>query len=274
MATYYRKIKGKNYDKDILTAAEKAVKGRGDGRISLSDAKKILGMVKDSSGYTDVEKRTMQYVRDKFDFTPESDKWFRTEIRTWAAKKSTGAKTIKKAAPKKKIAGAVSKPAAAPFREEQYAGGAAVPQPSKRPEKPSGTMSLMMRILLGILIIAILLIIAMVVSPTCREQVKGRFCPSVAPQQEQAGVPEETLPEMKQPAAAPAVEQKPAVPVEEGDVYIVQVKDDLVTISEKKLGDSKRWIDIFNANRDIIQSPTLIFPGQKLKLPQAQDAAK
>lgn len=102
MAAYYRKIKGKNYDKKLLDAAEKSVKGRGDGRISLNDAKKILGMVKDATGYTDVEKRTMQYIRDKFDFTPESDKWFRTEIRTWAATKSTGTKTVKKAAPKKK----------------------------------------------------------------------------------------------------------------------------------------------------------------------------
>jgi hypothetical protein len=103
MAAYYRKIKGKNYDKKLLNAADKSVKGQGDGRISLNDAKKILGMVKDATGYTDVEKRTMQYIRDKYDFTPESDRWFRTEIRKWAAtKKSAPAKTVKKPAAKKK----------------------------------------------------------------------------------------------------------------------------------------------------------------------------
>ena len=45
MAVYYKKIKGKNYDGNLINMAEASVKGKGDGRISLKDAKKILGTV-------------------------------------------------------------------------------------------------------------------------------------------------------------------------------------------------------------------------------------
>lgn len=289
MATYYRKIKGKTYDKALLDAAEKSVQGRGDGRISLSDAKKILGKVKDSTGYTDIEKRTLQYIRDKFDFTPESDRWFRTEIRKWAAKKSSGAaaakKTSKKSAKKtaKKAAKkssppqktAAKKSAAAVFRDEPYAESEiSAPVRPREPKKPSGKMSLIMRLLLLILIIAILFIIAMIVSPNFRDQIKGKFCPSEISikQDEPLQVQEQKTVESKPREDVVTDEIKPAAPVEdEGDFYVVQVKDDLVSISEKQLGDSKRWIDIYNANRDRIQYPTLIFPGQKLKMPPAKN---
>jgi hypothetical protein len=96
MAAYYTKIKGKNYDRRMITTAMRAVKGRGDGRISLQDAKKLLGSVKDASGYSDVEKRTMKYIRDKYAFTPEANKWFRTEVSKWAAVKGAAKKAKKK----------------------------------------------------------------------------------------------------------------------------------------------------------------------------------
>ena len=37
--------------------------------------------------YTDVEKRTMAYIRGNFRWTDAADEWFRTEIRKWAATK-------------------------------------------------------------------------------------------------------------------------------------------------------------------------------------------
>jgi len=98
--SYYRKIKGKTYDRNLLELAEKAVSGKGDGRISIQDAKRILAGVKDGASYTDIEKRTIKYIRDKFKFTKESNKWFRTEIRKWAASKTT-AKAKSKAKQKK-----------------------------------------------------------------------------------------------------------------------------------------------------------------------------
>ncbi len=84
---YYKTIDGVKYDAELLEAAEKAVAGRGDGRISLEDAQDLLEKVKDGDTYTDVEKATMAYIRDNFKWTEQADEWFRTEIRKWAATK-------------------------------------------------------------------------------------------------------------------------------------------------------------------------------------------
>ncbi|MDX1960516.1 MAG: hypothetical protein SFU98_18240 [Leptospiraceae bacterium] len=110
---YYTTIKGKRYDKELLDLTESLVAGRGDGRISLKDAEKLLAKVKDANSYTAVEKSTMEYIRKNFKFTPEADAYFRTEIRKWAgtktaAKKKTASK--KKPAAKKKAV-AKKKPA-------------------------------------------------------------------------------------------------------------------------------------------------------------------
>lgn len=105
---YYRKIKGKNYDRELLELAESLTSGRGDGRISLADAQKILSAVKDADAYTDIEKRTMHYVRDHFKFTKEADQWFRREIRSWAALRGASKKktaTTRSSARKKAVDG-------------------------------------------------------------------------------------------------------------------------------------------------------------------------
>ncbi len=101
MAAYYIKINGKNYDKKLIDIAKSLSSGKGDGRLSLNDAKAVLKSVKDSDEYTDIEKSTISYIRDNFKFTKESDAWFRTEIRRWAAMKST---SRKKTEPKKRTA--------------------------------------------------------------------------------------------------------------------------------------------------------------------------
>ncbi len=85
--SYYKTIDGKKYDGELIELAEKLTAGKGDGRISLDDAKQLLAGVKDGAEYTDVEKETMAYIRDNFKWTEESDDWFRTEIRKWAATK-------------------------------------------------------------------------------------------------------------------------------------------------------------------------------------------
>ncbi|PJZ24672.1 cell envelope biogenesis protein OmpA [Leptospira hartskeerlii] len=86
---YYVTIKGKKYDRGLIELAEKATSGKKDGRISIADAKKLLNAVKDNNTYTDIEKKTMEYVRENFQFTTKADEWFRTEIRKWAAEKSS-----------------------------------------------------------------------------------------------------------------------------------------------------------------------------------------
>ena len=85
--SYYKTIGGKHYDREMLEIADEAVAGVGDGRISVEDAQKLLGAVKDANKYTDIEKATMKYIRENYKFTYAADQWFRTEIRKWAATK-------------------------------------------------------------------------------------------------------------------------------------------------------------------------------------------
>jgi|GEM_PF-512065 len=85
--SYYKTIDGKHYDREMLEIADEAVAGAGDGRISVEDAQKLLGAVKDANKYTDIEKATMKYIRENYKFTYAADQWFRTEIRKWAATK-------------------------------------------------------------------------------------------------------------------------------------------------------------------------------------------
>lgn len=93
--SYYLVIRGKKYDRRMVELAEGLTSGRGDGRISINDAKNLLRLVKDSNTYSQVEKQTMEYIRRKYKFTKEGDELFRTEIRKWAASKR-GAKPAKK----------------------------------------------------------------------------------------------------------------------------------------------------------------------------------
>lgn len=49
--------------------------------------------------------------------------------------------------------------------------------------------------------------------------------------------------------------------------YVVQPGDTLWTIAVKSYGDGKLWTVIYEANRDILDSPGKIRPGQELKIP-------
>jgi hypothetical protein len=84
---YYKTIDGNKYDGEIIEMAEKLIAGQGDGRLSVDDANKLLEAVKDGGTYTDIEKDTMAYVRDNFNWTNAADEWFRLEIRKWSGTK-------------------------------------------------------------------------------------------------------------------------------------------------------------------------------------------
>ncbi len=53
-----------------------------------------------------------------------------------------------------------------------------------------------------------------------------------------------------------------------GNTYTVQKGDSLSKIAKQHLGDASAWKTIFEANRDVLDDPDKIFPGQTLKLPQ------
>jgi hypothetical protein len=47
----------------------------------------MLQAVTDGGVYTDVEKDTMDYIRNNFKWTEGADDWFRTQISAWAGAK-------------------------------------------------------------------------------------------------------------------------------------------------------------------------------------------
>ncbi len=49
--------------------------------------------------------------------------------------------------------------------------------------------------------------------------------------------------------------------------YKVRKGDTLQSISKKFYGTTKRWTDIYKANKDILKSPNKIYPGQVIKIP-------
>ncbi|MBR4597204.1 MAG: LysM peptidoglycan-binding domain-containing protein, partial [Opitutales bacterium] len=50
--------------------------------------------------------------------------------------------------------------------------------------------------------------------------------------------------------------------------YTVQVGDTLSSISRKVYGNSNKWREIFNANREKLSTPQSLKPGQTLIIPR------
>lgn len=40
------------------------------------------------------------------------------------------------------------------------------------------------------------------------------------------------------------------------------------SIAKRLYGDGSKWRRIYDANRDVIDDPDLIYPGQRLKIPE------
>lgn len=86
-ANNYVTIKGRKYDRELIKLAEEFTSGKRNAKISINNAKQLLKAVKDNNSYTDIEKHTIEYIRENYKFTEKSDEWFRTEIRKWATEK-------------------------------------------------------------------------------------------------------------------------------------------------------------------------------------------
>ena len=70
-----------------------------------------------------------------------------------------------------------------------------------------------------------------------------------------------------EPTATPAA--RPAAPAGGASTVIVRNGDFLSKIAQERLGNSNRWREIYDLNRDIIKDPNLIYPGQVLRMPAA-----
>jgi nucleoid-associated protein YgaU len=58
-------------------------------------------------------------------------------------------------------------------------------------------------------------------------------------------------------------------PKEEPTVfYTVKSGDSLSKIAKALMGDGNKWPKIFEANKEVIKNPDLIYPGQQLRIPK------
>jgi nucleoid-associated protein YgaU len=68
-------------------------------------------------------------------------------------------------------------------------------------------------------------------------------------------------------APAPAAAPKAAAPAQQ--TYPVKPGDSLSKIAKEQLGNANLYMEIFNANKDVLTDPDKIKPGMVLKLPVA-----
>lgn len=54
----------------------------------------------------------------------------------------------------------------------------------------------------------------------------------------------------------------------ETEYYVIEKGDTLWAIAEKFLGNGAKYTEIFEENREVIEDPDLIFPGQKIRIPK------
>jgi nucleoid-associated protein YgaU len=53
------------------------------------------------------------------------------------------------------------------------------------------------------------------------------------------------------------------------EFYVIQKGDSLSAVAKHFYGDANAYPKIFEANREVIKDPDLIFPGQKIRIPVA-----
>jgi len=60
---------------------------------------------------------------------------------------------------------------------------------------------------------------------------------------------------------------EPEAVVEEPVFYTVQKGDSLWKIAQAHYGNGNKWEALFEANREVIKNPDLIYPGQQIRVP-------
>merc|ERR1719331_2479070 len=67
--SYYEQIDGMKLDAKVVEVCREAVKGRGDGRVSVEDCKKVVESVLDGGKMTQAERWTVRYCLTEFNWT-------------------------------------------------------------------------------------------------------------------------------------------------------------------------------------------------------------
>jgi uncharacterized tellurite resistance protein B-like protein len=76
----YKTIDGVKYDKSMLEAADEAIAGVGDGRVSYEDAKLIWADVMEDGKVTKVEIRTVKYILDNYKCTDKGREYLEGQV--------------------------------------------------------------------------------------------------------------------------------------------------------------------------------------------------
>ena len=82
-----------------------------------------------------------------------------------------------------------------------------------------------------------------------------------------AGVEKIVADDLTAPPPAPEAPEAPAEPEVKAEIYEIVSGDTLGGIAKKYYGKASAYMKIFEANRDIIDDPNKIYPGQKIRIP-------
>jgi len=253
MSSYYKKIDGKSYDKAMLDMASRSVEGKGDGRISLADARNMIKLIKDGGKITDIEKRTLNYILENYKFTETALKHVEKSLSdTMPSDHNKAAKTGTKQV----------------IRED----ATQIIKPSE-PDKSKKTVFLVLLSLL-LAILAVFIYVKKFYKNVKNENViteKKNEKPVEANIETSAAKTSVNDTAKKDAAVIPAdFEQKKPVkdkPLSDNE-YMVKDKDTLIKISEAIYGDYRKWEVIYKLNKGKISNPTVLYPGQVLILPE------
>jgi len=79
--SYYETFDGMKLDRGIIDACRTAVMGRGDGRVSADDAKKVFEEAADGSRVTSCERWTLRYCLQEFKWTEDAQTYLFEELK-------------------------------------------------------------------------------------------------------------------------------------------------------------------------------------------------
>lgn len=267
MASYYKTIDGKNYDKAILDMAKSSVAGQGDGRISLNDAKKIVRLIQDGGKITDTEKRSLQYVLKKYKFTDTAQEHIKNALGKSAAAREH--KTVKAAKPAAAKKSRPVKKTNAPATVKSV-----TPQKTETAEKETARAAGKKPVLKTLLMLVLLLLLLAGIY-----YLYSKYKNRGVEQGQGAGIQSDsTINTVEQQKNAEelksALQQKGPEEVKPSEIadgknrYVIKEGDTLVKISTERYNDYRKWELIWKHNKGVLKSPIMIFPGQVIILPE------
>ncbi|MEE4360269.1 MAG: peptidoglycan-binding protein LysM [Pseudomonadales bacterium] len=82
-------------------------------------------------------------------------------------------------------------------------------------------------------------------------------------------IPGVTAEQLERSAAAAEAERPAAAAGTETRLYVIEKGDTLYGIAKKFYGNGMKYPQLFEANREVIQDPDKIYPGQSIRIPAA-----